>query len=70
MAAPSTKSCEATEAPQTGWSLTSLVFTAHSETDVVNDHPGRSISERDHVIIGTATPPLQEGNLALKESVP
>src|SRR5437588_9774087 len=62
-AAASIKSCEATEAPQTGWSLTGKCSKTHSETSFASDHPVRAFSERDHFL--TARPPLlcKEGNM-------
>ena len=57
MAAPVRKSREASEAAQTGWSLT--------ETASVNDHPVRSVKEASqHLLDVASTPPHEEGNLA------
>ena len=57
MAAPIRKSREASEAAQTGWSLT--------ETVSVNDHPVRSVKEASqHLLDVASTPPHEEGNLA------
>jgi len=63
VAAASLKSREATEAPQTGWSLTRKCFKTHSETSLASDHPVRAFSERDHFLM--ARPPLlgKEGNM-------
>src|SRR5881227_3661675 len=60
------KSREATEAPQTGWSLTRKCFKTHSETSLASDHPVRAFSERDHFLM--ARPPLlgKEGNMPTK----
>ena len=57
------KSREATEAPQTGWSLTRKCCKTHFETSLASDHPVRAFSERDHFLM--ARPPLlcKEGNM-------
>ena len=45
--AASIKSREATEEPQTGWSLTQHVSETHSETPLVSDHPVRAFFGTD-----------------------
>src|SRR6266850_1501798 len=64
VAAASTKRREATEAPQTGWSITRKCFKTHCETCVASDPPVRASSERDHFFDGAATPPWQGGESA------
>src|SRR5881397_206689 len=55
------RSREATEEPQTGWSLTQHVSETHSETRLVSDHPVRAFSERIYFVNGASTPPCQGG---------
>src|SRR5207249_176497 len=81
VAAALIRSREATEEPQTGWSLTQHVSETHSETTLVSDHPVRAFSERKHFVNGASTleaspyrarasrPPLQGGECACPESV-
>jgi len=59
VAAASIKSREATEAPQTGWSLTNHGGECIPEPWLVSDHPVRAFAERDHIFDGAATLPLQ-----------
>jgi len=47
VAAASIKSGEATEEPQTGWSLTRHVSQTHSEASLVSDHPVRAFFGTD-----------------------
>src|SRR5438105_478936 len=61
--AASLKSREATEAPQTGWSLTRKCFKTHSETSRASDHPVRAFSEQDHILDGAATLLCKKGNM-------
>ena len=70
MAAASIKSREATEEPQTGWSLTRHVSQTHSEASLGSDHPvPRLFSERIHFANGASTPPLQGGECTYAKSV-
>ena len=67
MAAPVRKCREATEAAQTGWSLTPQVFRMHSrKTWLVSDHPVRSEYSGFALFFLMLRPPLlrEEGNIA------
>ena len=63
VAAASIKSREATEEPQTGWSLTRHVSQTHSEASLVSDHPVRAFFRNGSILL-MARPPLlcKEGN--------
>jgi len=63
VAAASIKSREATEEPQTGWSLTRHVAQTHSEASLVSDHPVRAFFRNGSILL-MARPPLlcKEGN--------
>jgi len=56
VAAALIKNREATEAPQTGWSLTEHVSECILRLGCVSDHPVRASLERDHFLM--ARPPL------------
>ncbi|HLB87945.1 MAG TPA: hypothetical protein VJK29_09860, partial [Terriglobales bacterium] len=65
MAAASIKSREATEAPQTGWSLTRKSLKTHCETWPASEHPVRAFSEPDHCFLARPAlllGPHEEGN--------
>src|SRR2546430_14149544 len=63
VAAASIKSREATEEPQTGWSLRRHVSQTHSEASLVSDHPVRAFFRNGSILL-MARPPLlsKEGN--------
>src|SRR5437762_9459349 len=56
-AAASIKSREATEEPQTGWSLRRHVSQTHSEASLVSDHPVRAFFRNGSILL-MARPPL------------
>src|SRR5437879_12207403 len=64
VAAASIKSREATEEPQTGWSLTRHVSQTHSEASLVSDHPVRAFFRNGSIFL-MARPPLlcQDGKV-------
>src|SRR5437773_7873143 len=70
VAAASIKSREATEEPQTGWSLTRHVSQTHSEASLVSDHPVRAFFRNGSVLL-MARPPLllQGGECTYPKSV-
>src|SRR6266850_4726536 len=57
------KRSEATEAPQTGWSLTSSISRMRFERVCLSDHPVRAVFGTGLFSYGAATPPHEEGNL-------
>src|SRR3989442_4299875 len=62
VAAPLRKCREASEAAQTGWSLTPKCFGMRFETRLVSDHPVRSSKEASRYLLDVAsTPPLGGG---------
>src|SRR6266571_9338463 len=63
VAAASIKSREATEAPQTGWSLTRNVSKRIFETSLVSDHPVRAVSEWDHFLMARTPLLHKEGKM-------
>src|SRR5437867_7732822 len=63
-ASASIRSREATEEPNTGWSLRQHVSETHSETTLVSDHPVCAFSERIHFVNG-AFPSLARRGMRL-----
>src|SRR5439155_3898520 len=51
VSAASIRKREATEVPQTGWSLTRHVSQTHSETSRVSDHPVRAFFRTDPFLL-------------------
>src|SRR5437660_11724233 len=63
VAAASIKSREATEEPQTGWSLTRHVSQTHSEASLVSDHPVRAFFRNGSILLMPRPPRrCQQGN--------
>src|SRR5439155_23923123 len=61
---------EASEEPQTGWSLRRHVSQTHSEASFVSDHPVRAFFRNGSILlIGASTPPLQGGECTYPKSV-